>query len=534
MTTNDNQLAPFNQIQGIAHPNIPAYSNESDDFISFECAYVHGIYTGLKWQCVEFARRWLLLQCSCTFPSVADAAEMWLEITHVERVTDGQHLPVKKHPNGSSTKPKCGAFLLYPRGEEIPFGHIAVICQVGENFIRVVEQNYQFRYWRGDFSREIPMIYRDGGYFLEDYYQIYGWMDIINQHELTPLDLSNLDNVLEKYRSVKPIGKIERSFVSNPDDSMESNDEDSLVYCRANEDFLLNLSATSNEIYRLLMLATDRVIQRDDILTDFGIPEAFWLSLRRSWSDESLPDLISHLDFKFNGMSLKLTDYRSDNVSMLTECAVLQDTWAERFNLKYDFSSSFQLHRLLVRKWKQMHLQTDVHILIENEREEMITALYMQKILKEAEIQSKVCLVPDDLMWQNGLIFDKDGDELKFVWGLWKWEKVFQDYLDQNEFEWGFGQGVGPQLTDILFNEDIQVIEPRWKSITNHRTMLTILNRMFVDHSNLFDKDDDEFRSIPSRDWTINVVSWMIRGLFSGFGLREDQQEKSRAICCVI
>ena len=487
---------------------------------------------------------------------------MWFELSDVERVTDEQRFPVRKVTNGSTEKPEYGAFLIYPRSKAVPFGHVAVVSEVGENFIRVVEQNYSFHRWSGDFAREIPMIFRDGKYFLEDFFEIYGWIDVIGKEELTPFDPSELDVVRPKYRAGKPVGQIQRLFASAHHD--ESNDRFSmenegnlLTYFKADEDFLCNLSGTSNEIYRLLMLATDRVIRSDDLLTDFRIPEAFWSPIRRSWSDASLPDLLGHCDWIFDGLTLKLTDYRSDDTSTLLNSVVQQEKSVENLRVQFDFSSTFQFHRVFVRQWKRLELRTTVHILIEDEREEMLTALYMQSVLKEAYVESKICLVQRDLRWENEWITDDDGEIVKVVWAMWKWEKIFEDYRSFHHF------GPTPQLSDVLLDENIRVIEPPWKSISNHRAMLAVLNQMFPNHPNLSEKrwinaededesarwlmneesivdpmftfDEDPFvEDLPKQKTEVQIVSWMIRGLFSGFLVRDDEPEKSEGVCCVI
>jgi trypanothione synthetase/amidase len=174
MALNALVFAPFNQILGTASTNVPAYSNTDDERFSIERHYMHGIYMGIKWQCVEYARRWLLLRKSCTFKNVRHAADIWTEITYVERVSDGEHFPLKAHPNGSPTLPKIDSFLIYSRCTEQPVGHIAVICEVGPNYIGIAEQNNKFHYWDGEYARQIPMIYKDGLYYIEDEDPIYG------------------------------------------------------------------------------------------------------------------------------------------------------------------------------------------------------------------------------------------------------------------------------------------------------------------------------------------------------------------------
>ncbi|CAF1298212.1 unnamed protein product [Rotaria sordida] len=50
-------LAPYGALVGIASTNVSAYSNENDTIISNESNYLYGIYMGMKWRSVEYARR---------------------------------------------------------------------------------------------------------------------------------------------------------------------------------------------------------------------------------------------------------------------------------------------------------------------------------------------------------------------------------------------------------------------------------------------------------------------------------------------
>ncbi|CAF3542170.1 unnamed protein product [Rotaria sp. Silwood2] len=103
MLKSETKVVPFNKVQGVASTNVHAYSNGDGDFFSVERHYLHGIFMGFKWQCVEFARRWLLMRKSCIFPPVPHAADMWHDLKFVERVTDGKKFPLKLFPNGNSS-----------------------------------------------------------------------------------------------------------------------------------------------------------------------------------------------------------------------------------------------------------------------------------------------------------------------------------------------------------------------------------------------------------------------------------------------
>ncbi|CAF1119856.1 unnamed protein product [Rotaria sp. Silwood1] len=191
--------APSSDIQGIASTNVPAYSNHGT--YSFRENYLYGVYTGVQWQCVEFARRWLLLRKSCTFSDVDIAANIWTNIPYVERVTDGKKLSLIAHPNGSKKKPQKDSFLIYPRSRRMYVGHIAVITNVDQNYVYIAEQNHEFHYWSADYARRAPLIFTDNGYFIDDDYKLYGWMEIEGNEQLQPLNESTIPRILRKYQT---------------------------------------------------------------------------------------------------------------------------------------------------------------------------------------------------------------------------------------------------------------------------------------------------------------------------------------------
>ncbi|CAF4942417.1 unnamed protein product, partial [Rotaria sp. Silwood1] len=526
MSKEEQEIVPFNKIQGIASTNVPAYSNEYNDFVSFEGFYVHGIYTGCKWHCVEFARRWLLLRKSCIFQNIRFAADMWQELKYVERVTDGEKFHLKIHSNGSPHKPQCGALLIYPRSEDAPYGHVAIICEVQENSIRIAEQNYQFHYWSSDYARQIPMIYRNDCYYIEDQDNVYGWMEIENNNQLKPLDESNINFILPKYQQPQPISELQRCFIMNKtfnndylpfnvDNRTEKflmqSDENDSYYYKANENFFVNISNTSNELYRLFRQVTDRIIHNDEFLTLFEIPIQFWSRIRRSWENEGDLDILDHMSFNFDGQNLKLCQYQANHALKTLQYAVIQEKRALAMNVNYNFTSSFQLYHLLVRQWKRLNIKTLIHILIDNDEDDLETILFIQKVMTEAGITSKLCLLSNGLSWKDSMIIDKDGEIVKTVWKLWNWETIFLNLRNQyckneEDNEWESMNDESPCISDILLNEQIRIIEPLWKSITNHSAFLSILYEIFPNHPNILQNEwfsSENSEHLPCIDWSM-------------------------------
>ncbi|CAF4830802.1 unnamed protein product [Rotaria sp. Silwood2] len=186
---------------GIASTNVSAYSNGNDSYISDESNYLYNIYTGMPWQCVEYARRWLFIRKGCVFNSVDAANDMWSQLSIVQRVVDGKCFSLKKYQNGSTSPPKNESLLIYSRGKDMPYGHVAVIVDVLNDSIHVAEQNFHAYYWAGNYSRRIPYVLKNGSYYIMDDYNIYGWMSVEDNNENYPLNQSTINKILQKNMS---------------------------------------------------------------------------------------------------------------------------------------------------------------------------------------------------------------------------------------------------------------------------------------------------------------------------------------------
>ncbi|CAF1100836.1 unnamed protein product [Rotaria sordida] len=523
MTDNELVFVPFNHILGTASTNVPAYSNTDDEIFSVERHYMHGIFMGIKWQCVEYARRWLLLRKGCVFKNIRCAADIWTQLNNVERVNDGQRFSLKAYPNGSPTIPKPDSFLIYSRSEEQPVGHIAIICDVGPDYIRIAEQNNKFHYWVDDYARQIQLIYKDGLYYVEDEDPIYGWMEIEDNNQLIPLDELGTNSIHPQYQAPPPPGKMERCIIPQKYDSIEVswlNKEDAaekffienyikyfqrvdnssayLPYYTINPDLLLNVGAASNELHRIFLEATNHVIHDDELLTRFGIPNVFWNRIRNSWINDQNITISGRFDLAFDGKQLKALEYNADVASTLFECAIIQKKWTEAVDFPSTFTTARRLNGVLVNNWKKMKITTRVHLLIDNNNDEILTALYMQNVMKEAGIESKLCIDTDQLYWKDGTVVDSDGQTVQLIWKLWMWDTVFQDYVDvtkergcdsknlnKHVDQWKPLNGDHPRISDVLLHDQIKVIEPLWKAITSNRALLPVLWLMYPNHPNL-------------------------------------------------
>jgi glutathionylspermidine amidase/synthetase len=114
--------------------DVDAYSNQRDQTNSLDSNYYNGIYTGQKWQCVEFARRYLIINEGITFSNVDSAFE----------IPKAQFKTLNGVLVKMSNDLKQGSLIVWPKGYEkgLTDGHVAVVSFITPFGVTVVEQNY--------------------------------------------------------------------------------------------------------------------------------------------------------------------------------------------------------------------------------------------------------------------------------------------------------------------------------------------------------------------------------------------------------
>ena len=138
-----------------------AYSNCSCDCVKNENYYVtlahlkQPIFTGMKWQCVEYARRWLIENKGVTFGDVDYAYHIW-DLVYAETVDTHEHRSLLRFKNKVSKEaPKVGDLLINSVKLAIT-GHVAVVVGVERDSITIAEQNYFNRAWDGkEYARRL-------------------------------------------------------------------------------------------------------------------------------------------------------------------------------------------------------------------------------------------------------------------------------------------------------------------------------------------------------------------------------------------
>ena len=150
--------------------NVIAFSNKS--IIKKVFNYLNGTFTGIRWQCVEFARRYMIINSNITFNEVTNAYEIF-KLNYFINLNSNVKIPIKKILNGSIIAPKVGSLLIWDKYVDLNrTGHVAVITKVQiPYYIVISEQNWH----TNKFSRKLYIKYSNG-FIIQDK-NIIGWIN---------------------------------------------------------------------------------------------------------------------------------------------------------------------------------------------------------------------------------------------------------------------------------------------------------------------------------------------------------------------
>ncbi|CAD8120711.1 unnamed protein product [Paramecium sonneborni] len=166
----------WGSVLGEAH-NVKAYSNVGihydhskwNSYKSFlkkeESGLMRDVLLGVKYQCVEYARRFIVTNFAAAFKEI-NCADQIYQLNNVDDLTTlNGTLQFSTFPNKSNSAPQIGDLIIYPRTQKQPYGHVAVIVEVGNGYVCVAEQNYEDSGWtKNNYSRKLKMNQTNGQY----------------------------------------------------------------------------------------------------------------------------------------------------------------------------------------------------------------------------------------------------------------------------------------------------------------------------------------------------------------------------------
>ena len=170
--------------------DVPAYSNCNNSFESglnnFISCKNKKLFSGMQWQCVEYARRYLITKLGVTFSSV-DGAEDVFALKTVESTETGKKYKFKTFKNNLNCRrknnmPKVNDVIIWARNNsDTPFGHIAVILKIEGDQIYIGEQNWSNAAWiNPSYSRILTLKTNNNRCSIIDgNYKILGWKRVL-------------------------------------------------------------------------------------------------------------------------------------------------------------------------------------------------------------------------------------------------------------------------------------------------------------------------------------------------------------------
>ncbi|WP_336983836.1 MULTISPECIES: bifunctional glutathionylspermidine amidase/synthase [unclassified Cedecea] len=514
--TPDND-SPFGTLLGYAPGGVAIYSSnygsldpknypEDAEFRS----YIGNEYMGHKWQCVEFARRFLFLNYGFVFTDVHMAWEIF-SLRFLRQVVNDNILPLQAFANGSKRAPEAGALLIWQKGGEFhETGHVAVITQLIGNKVRIAEQNVVHaplpagQQW----TRELTLVERDGHYTLQDTFadtSILGWM--IQTEETTDSEPQpEIGGEALKIGGARLANK--RQFDGK---WLNEKDELQLAYIQANghiinkdpcQYFTITESAeqelikATNELHLMYLHATDKVLKDDSLLALFDIPKILWPRLRLSWQWRRHQMVSGRMDFCMDERGLKVYEYNADSASCHTESGLILEEWVKTGYRGTGHNPAEGLLEELTGAWKHSSARPFVHIMQDNDAEEDYHALFMQRSLMQAGFDTKILHGLGELSWDSaGQLIDNDGRAVNCVWKTWAWETAIEQIREVSETEYaavpirtGHPQGE-VRLIDVLLRPEVLVFEPLWTVIPGNKAILPVLWQLFPNHRYLLDTD---------------------------------------------
>jgi glutathionylspermidine amidase/synthetase len=143
-----------------------AFSNDYDtiDIKKFGTKnYYNGIYTGRKYECVEFVRRWLIVVCNITFKDVNNAIDIFslnnFYFLMKNDLSTKIAISILKNNYISMRNIEFGDIVIWDRkGFFKLYGHVAVIVGINNDNIYIAEQNTHNKCWNNKYYSRILKI----------------------------------------------------------------------------------------------------------------------------------------------------------------------------------------------------------------------------------------------------------------------------------------------------------------------------------------------------------------------------------------
>ncbi|PIR37342.1 MAG: bifunctional glutathionylspermidine amidase/glutathionylspermidine synthase [Alphaproteobacteria bacterium CG11_big_fil_rev_8_21_14_0_20_39_49] len=507
---------PFGTLLGISPEGVPVYSSYYDSLKPEEMKnrddFKHNnqnVFMGYKWQCVELARRWLFNVKGYVFEEVPMAYEIF-GIDHFKDIRNGELLPAFSFKNGSKRPPESGCLLIWDeQGEFEVTGHVAIVTEVLEDCIRIIEQNVDHELWSDrDWARELPLTKNsNGGHTVHCTYSdthILGW--VMQTEDKTHSHTSKKARKSYSRLLARKIPKQNENWLDIEDpvqkvfaDAMQGHTlatypENEGRYFFISDTAKEKLRKATNELHAIFLKATEFVIDNHSFLQKFNFPPALIPRIEKSWHNRQNENIMGRFDFSLTEKGLKLYEYNVDSAGCQVECGLIQGLWAKAHHITEGEDAGGELFSKLIHAWKNLKIKQHIHILQDDDIDETYLALFIKSAMEKAGYSTSIIKgIENNLLWnEDHHVTDSNGTPINEVWKTWAWETAIDELRDDKIDEVAFLDGKKhinkkPKLIDILLNSEVMVYEPLWTLIPSNKAILPVLWHLYPNHQHLLE-----------------------------------------------
>ncbi len=282
------------------------------------------------------------------------------------------------------------------------------------------------------------------------------------------------------------------------------------------------IEIATQELYSMCIAAVKYVIENESVfLNQFQLSPELYPCICKSWlqyqSNPKLHTLYSRFDFSFPNFDNpncfpKMLEINADTPTILLECSLVQRQWMEQvffenfqqkqirssFSHLYDSISQYNtIEDGLKSHWeyilenlseKEQQPDTFHFCSIAPSEEDFQTVAFIMKCFnivshsKGYNTKSNFLYIQDVGFSEESYEFvDLQNKPISHLFKLYAWEWLIEEFF-------------GPQMLQLVSEEQIHVYEPLWKMILTHKGLMAILWKLFPGNKYLlpsyFSKED--------------------------------------------
>ncbi len=153
-----------------SYNGVPVYYNgENYTNVSGRNISSDGYNLGLKYQCVEFVKRYYYEYYNHKMPNSYGHAKDFFDKSLNDKEFN-QERGLLQFRNVRTHRPLAGDIIIYDSDSGNPFGHVGIITEVGDDFVELIQQNI------GTKTRQKLKLVKYAGIYTIADYDILGWL----------------------------------------------------------------------------------------------------------------------------------------------------------------------------------------------------------------------------------------------------------------------------------------------------------------------------------------------------------------------